>query len=275
MNNLKMFCISLDPKHYEYISGLGYIPVGVGESSFDDYWFTDRTKNNISKKNKYYGEYTFHYWIWKNYMDKLDNNDDWIGFCQYRKFWSLNYSNNDNVNFQNLNSKVLKKIPKDFNQYDAILGTPFFVNEFKIMKFIKRGTKIFAKNPFLFFNKKRRNLNFHFDLMHGENKLSQAIDLLDEENKNDFKNYVNSEVSFSPQNMFICKSKKILKKYYDDVFPWLERCEQLFGFKNLQGYNKVRIYTFLAERFMSYWFKKNTKFTTMPIIFYDIRNDIK
>jgi hypothetical protein len=179
------------------------------------------------------------------------------------------------VNFQNLNSKVLKKIPKDFNQYDAILGTPFFVNEFKIMKFIKRGTKIFAKNPFLFFNKKRRNLNFHFDLMHGENKLSQAIDLLDEENKNDFKNYVNSEVSFSPQNMFICKSKKILKKYYDDVFPWLERCEQLFGFKNLQGYNKVRIYTFLAERFMSYWFKKNTKFTTMPIIFYDIRNDIK
>jgi len=52
MNNLKMFCISLDPKHYEYISGLGYIPVGVGESSFDDYWFTDRTKNNIAKKNK-------------------------------------------------------------------------------------------------------------------------------------------------------------------------------------------------------------------------------
>jgi len=274
MNDLKMFCISLDPHHYDYINGLGYIPVGVGENSFDHHWLSDRTQNNISKKNRYYGEYTFHYWIWKNYMDKLDDND-WIGFCQYRKFWSLNSLNNDNVNFKNLNSKVLKKIPKDFNKFDTILGTPFFVNQFKPMKFIKRGIKIFATDPFLFFNRKKRNLNFHFDLMHGKNNLTKAINLLDEENKSDFRNYVNSEVSFNPQNMFICKSKKKLKKYYDDVFPWLERCEQLFGFENLKGYNKIRIYTFLAERFMSYWFKKNTKFTTMPIIFYDIRNDIK
>ena len=33
--------------------------------------------------------------------------------------------------------------------------------------------------------------------------------------------------------MFICKSKKILKNYYDSVFPWLERCEKDFGFDNL------------------------------------------
>ena len=31
---------------------------------------------------------------------------------------------------------------------------------------------------------------------------------------------------------------------------------------------------FLAERLMSYWFQKNTKYTTMPIFFYDIRNDL-
>ena len=43
---------------------------------------------NISKKNPYYGEYTFHYWIWKNYLNHL--GDSWIGFCQYRKFWSYN-----------------------------------------------------------------------------------------------------------------------------------------------------------------------------------------
>ena len=36
----------------------------------------------------------------------------------------------------------------------------------------------------------------------------------------------------------------------------------------------TRIYGFLAERFMSYWFQKNTKSITMPIIFYDIRKDI-
>ena len=69
------------------------------------------------------------------------------------------------------------------------------------------------------------------------------------------------------------ESKKKLTRYYEDLFPWLEKCEKLFGFKNLKGYGKIRIYGFLAERFMSYWFKKNTKSITMPIIFYDVRKD--
>ena len=110
--------------------------------------------------------------------------------------------------------------------------------------------------------------------MHGENNLNNAINLLDEKNKNDFKKFVNSEVSFNPHNMFICKSKRILKNYYEELFPWLAKCEKLFGFENLKGYRKIRIYAFLAERFMPYWFRKNTKYITIPIIFYDIRKDL-
>ena len=68
------------------------------------------------------------------------------------------------------------------------------------------------------------------------------------------------------------KNKDILKNYYDALFPWLERCEKEFGFDNLEGYGQQRIYGFLAERFMSYWFKKNTKFSTLPILFKDISN---
>ena len=178
------------------------------------------------------------------------------------------------ININNLNSKVLKEIPKEFDNYETILGTPFFVNHFKPMKFIKHGLRIFIKNPLLFFSEKKRNINFHFDLMHGENNLNNAISLLDAANQNDFRKFVNTEVSFNPHNMFICKSKRILKNYYEDLFPWLEKCEKLFGFKNLQGFGKIRIYTFLAERFMPYWFTKNSKSTTMPIIFYDIRKDL-
>ena len=70
--------------------------------------------------------------------------------------------------------------------------------------------------------------------------------------------------------MFICKSKKILKDYYSTLFPWLKKCEKEFGFEKLYGYGKTRIYGFLAERFMSYWFQKNTKCKTMPIVFYEI-----
>ena len=268
-----MFCLTLEPNHYDFISGLGYIPVGLGENFFDKHWLTDKSGENISEKNKYYAEYTYHYWIWKNYLDKLDNDNRWIGFCQYRKFWSLNDGKDEKININYINKQVLKEIPKEFEKYESILGEPMYVNQWKPMKFMKKGFKIIIKNPLLLLNKKKRNINFHFDLMHGENNLNNAINLLNEINKKDFRKFVNQEVSFNPHNMFICKSAKILKRYYEDLFPWLEKCEKLFGFENLKGYGKIRIYGFLAERFMSYWFKKNTIHKTIPIIFYDIRND--
>ena len=125
------------------------------------------------------------------------------------------------------------------------------------------------KNPALFFNKSKRNLKFHFDMMHGHGNLDKAINLLNSKERNDFKAYLEQSVSFNPHNMFICKSKKILKAYYESVFPWLESCEKEFGF-NLEGYGLKRIYGFLAERYMSYWFQKYTKHTTLPIIFKEI-----
>ena len=76
--NLKMFCISLNPDHLKIIKNLNYIPVGLGEASFDANWLSDKGVKEISYKNSYYGEYTFHYKIWKNDLIK---NNDWIGFC--------------------------------------------------------------------------------------------------------------------------------------------------------------------------------------------------
>jgi len=272
MKKLNMFCLTLEPNHYKFIKELGYKPVGLGSNFFDKSWYTDKSNINISKKNKNYGEYTYHYWLWKNSLDNLD--DSWIGFCQYRKFWSLVDYKAEDINFNSLTNQVLKEIPEEFNKYDSILGQPMYVNQWKIMKFIKKGLRILIKNPLLIIDNKKRNLKFHFDLMHGENNLDKAIDLLDADNKDDFRKFVNTEVSFNPQNMFICKSKKKLKNYYETLFPWLEKCEKLFGFENLKGFGKIRIYGFLAERFMSYWFRKNTKYTTVPIIFYDIRKDL-
>ena len=34
MKNLKMFCTSLEPNHYEFIKRLGYIPAGLGDKNF-------------------------------------------------------------------------------------------------------------------------------------------------------------------------------------------------------------------------------------------------
>ena len=65
----------------------------------------------------------------------------------------------------------------------------------------------------------------------------------------------------------------ILDSYFEDIFSWLLKCEDIFGFEKLSGYGQTRIYGFLAERFMPYWFKKNANVATMPIIFYDIKKD--
>ena len=49
---------------------------------------------------------------------------------------------------------------------------------------------------------------------------------------------------------------------------------EIFPEESLKGYDLTRIYGFLAERFLSYWFQKNAKCKTMNITFYDIRNEI-
>ena len=73
--NLDMFCLSLNPDHIDLIKHLNYIPVGLGKLSFKKDWLTDKATQNISKKNEFYGEYTFHYRLWKN-DEILTNNQN-------------------------------------------------------------------------------------------------------------------------------------------------------------------------------------------------------
>ena len=182
MNKIKMFCLSMNPNHLQLIKKLNYEPVGLGNSSFSEEWMSDKSGTNISHKNSFYGEYTFHYWLWKNYLNNLPNN--WIGFCQYRKFWiSENILKND-LEFHELNSITLKDISKEYNNYDSILGTPFYVNQFRFSKFVKNNFKKMFFSPSLLLDKRKRNIRFHFDMMHGDGNLDQAIDLLDKTGNN-------------------------------------------------------------------------------------------
>ena len=92
--------------------------------------------------------------------------------------------------------------------------------------------------------------------------------------------------SFNPSEIICSKSEK---EYFSTLFEsksiyylddWIykigyayDKLTSFFKVQNLKGFGKIRIYGFLAERFMSYWFQKNTKCITMPIIFYDVRKD--
>ena len=263
---MKMYCLTTQDEHYSKIKKLGYLPVGLGKNIKSKNFITDNTKINIADKNPFYGEYTFHYWLWKNKIN--DNEKEWIGFCQYRKFWVKENYENKISDLNSLNNFLLKEIPDNLEIFDVILGEPMFINQFRLSKFIKKNLFNMIKNPALFFDENKRSIKFHFDMMHGNKNLDKAIDLLDQKDREDFRKFVNSEVSFNPHNMFICKSQNILNNYYNAVFPWLENCEKEFGF-NLEGYGLKRIYGFLAERYLSFWFRKYTKFKTLPIIFAD------
>ena len=38
------------------------------------------------------------------------------------------------------------------------------------------------------------------------------------------------------------------------------KCEKIFEFENLKDYDTGRLFAYLAERYLSYWFKKNTTY---------------
>ena len=135
---------------------------------------------------------------------------------------------------------------------------------------IKYGKKALLRNPRAIFQK-GRNIRFHFDMFHGNGVLDKAIDQLNHEDRIDFGEYVRINTSFNQGNMFICRSKLLMSDYYKTIFEWLFRCEKIFGF-NLEGYGKIRIYAFLAERFLPYWFSKYSNYLEWPIIFSDLRN---
>ena len=262
-----MFCICLHDNLLERVKKLQYIPVGVGPEKFSTNWLLDSTQENISTKNKFYGEYTFHYWFWKNMLHKV-SKDQWIGFCAYRRFWS----NKNLTTSSNIYENALNSVPDEWNNYDAIIGNQIHMSGIKWIKIIKYGKIALLRNPLAFF-KSKQNIRFQFDMFHGNGVLDKAIELLDDKDKDDFKNYVTNNTSYNQGNMFICKSKKIINAYYETIFKWLDKCEKIFGF-DLHGYNKIRIYAFLAERFLPYWFNKYVKTLEWPIIFNDLRSEV-
>ena len=264
MDELSIYCMSINDSNLNTIKNLNYIPVGLKNDNFSKEWVRDNTGDNISNKNSYYGEYTFYYWYWKNLLQYKKNNE-WVGFCSYREYWGNNVNNKSN----NLKDLVLQKFYPEWSNYETIIGKPLFVGGTKIIKIIKYGKMALIQNPKAIFSKKGRTNKWQFDMFHGVNKLDKAIDLLPEKDREEFRVYTRTENSFARGNMFITKSSKIMSEYFDYIFKWLSKCENVFGF-NLKGYSQIRIYTYIAERFLPFWFKKYTKYLEWPVIYYDI-----
>ena len=259
MKNLDIYCVT--NKKLDFLEKTPLKLVGVGQEKFSNQYLRCDTKDNIYHKEKYYSELTFHYWYWKNILPY--EKSKWVGFCQKRRFWIKSEVTQTDVTKENLDKFLLKNIDQKFDDNDSFICNPINISGAKKIKIIKRGWRNLIKDPSIFFNPNKETISFHFDMHHGYQNLEKAIELLDEENRNDFKEYVRNRNYYNPHIMCIARPE-VLENWFKNLFAWLERCEGEFGFKSLKGYDTQRLYAYLAERYLSYWFKKNTKFNELP-----------
>jgi len=260
---LKVFCITNERRRY--LEKLPILLAGVGKKKFPKNYITCLKGKNIQHKEENYSELTFHYWFWKNRLYK-ENSATWIGFSQKRRFWLK--KNSSIESFSDLKRNILKSTPATWKKYDSIICKPINIENPKKMKLIKRGWKNILKDPLILFDKSKRNIELQFDMHHGYKILDKAIDCLNRKDKLSFKKFVRRESKFHPHIMFISK-KKILNRWFKNLFSWLFKCEKKFGTKELHGYDQKRLYAFLAERYLSYWFQKNTKYLEWDWTFFD------
>lgn len=265
MVNLKIYCVT--NKRSKILEKLPLNLVGVGNENFSNLYLKCNTKDNIYHKEQFYSELTFHYWYWKNLL-KFEENE-WIGFCQKRRFWVKKKLNKIQLAEHDLRDNLLTEINDDYKDYDSFICNPIKTYGVKKIKILKRAWRNVLKDPSVLFFESKQNIKLHFDMHHGYQNLEKAINYLNDKDKNDFKRYVTEKNYFNPNIMCIAK-KKILNDWFHDLFEWLEKCEVEFGFENLKGYGSYRLYAYLAERYMSFWFKKYTKYKEQSWVFVDI-----
>ena len=57
-----------------------------------------------------------------------------------------------------------------------------------------------------------------------------------------------TNILFNRENLFICRSKKLIDGYFSSVFPWLKKCEIIFGQKKT---NIIHIKTNVITKFLN------------------------
>ena len=264
MSNLDIYCVT--DKEIPFLEKSNYKLAAVGKKKFSDKYLRCDNMDNIFHKEENYSELTFHYWFWKNQLQHY-NDHDWIGFCQKRRFWLNSRSTTESNDITKI---ILQYVPKEWEKYNSVLCEPIPLGT-KLSKLLKRGWRNIIKEPILLIDHSRITIKIQFDLHHGYGILEKAISVMNEKDKADFTEFVEKNTTYNPHIMFISK-KKILNNFFKDQFEWLFKCEKIFGFKNLKGYDQTRLYAFLAERYMPFWFRKYTSYNEWPWIFYENKN---
>jgi len=126
MTKLEMYCVT--NKRLAFLENCSYNLSWVGLEQCPENYLKSSDKINIFSKEKYYSELTFHYWYWKNLLDL--NSENWVGFCQKRRFWSKNKINeNKNLSSSSIKQNIIMEPSNDWKDYEVILCEPININK--------------------------------------------------------------------------------------------------------------------------------------------------
>ena len=236
-----IFVITHKPSVVNFPAPLRTIHVGAAGEL--DGALNDRQGDSIAERNPFYGELTAQYWIWKNLLPSLPQ-DEKIGFCHYRRFFT--FSNT----VEHLDDLARIDHKHGINQLwrgdvDVILAEPASVP---------------VKQHWWSYSRKLGRMKFpwevltlgeHFQTTHVVEDLRLAMSLLPKDTAAGFESYLN-QPELSAYNMYIAAAKT-LDQYFSVLFPWLFALEEATGLLKRSGYQQ-RLCGFIAERFSSYYF---------------------
>jgi len=230
MEKLDIYCFT--SKNYKFLDYLpkNIIPVGLGNNDYSKNYLVETSGKNISKFNKYFAELSGIYWVYKNKLSQYNNND-FIGFCHYRRLWLDGLYFKDHKINSDIFSRLLTNKLEIFDNSEVVMLQP---------------TKL-----------KNENIYDHFKNNHGSELMDYAISLLDVKKSEAFKKYLKKN-ELSICTMFITRPS-ILRDYCDFIFPFLIKLLDYSLSNNLCVGKNTRLPGFFMERFTSFWFHEYHK----------------
>ncbi|MCR4637557.1 MAG: DUF4422 domain-containing protein [Butyrivibrio sp.] len=246
-------------KKSKVINGDYLYPIQVGAANSHeslDGMLRDDVGDNISKKNRSYGEMTAQYWAWKN------DDADYYGFFHYRRFMSfskdkfptnifedveMEYLSDKNISKLEINKETMRDV---INKYDLIATCPVYLR--KLYSSFSNNYKQYAAPNYQY----KEDLDEVLEIIKEKSpKLYQAA-----------KDYLFKLPYGYFCNMFIMK-KDLFFEYCEWCFDVLEEFEKRRDYSNY-SIDGERLCGYLGERLFGIFYeykKKSGKYKTCEL----------
>ena len=222
-------------------------PLQTGSAQKDpwDGFLRDDQGDNISHKNRFFGELTGLYWVWKN------TTDEKVGWCHYRRFFSPILFKPDLYKGVAVNLPIAQRI------LDVDRNGDIFDFELLMADLI-----VPARIP--------SNATFHYCHTHRPvdwAMMLHGIEVMYPDEAEDSKKFFGSENPLHWWCMFIT-TRKMLNEYCEWLFPLLFYLETVIT--PAEDDFHCRVFAFLTEHLFNWWTaSRNIQTINRPILFLD------